>query len=58
MGERTTSFRNPADVVREKTEDKPKIYQEREERAARIEEQRKREFLERTEQEGEPNEGA
>lgn len=56
MDEHTTRFRNPADVVREKTEKKPEIYEERHERVARPEEKRKREFLEQTADEGEQGE--
>ncbi len=52
------SYRNPADLVREKTEPQPKIHEERQERAAELEEQHEAAFQETVdEQEAEQDEG-
>ncbi|MGH2544753.1 MAG: hypothetical protein ACRDIB_18330 [Ardenticatenaceae bacterium] len=40
------SYRRPADLVREKTEPDPKIHEERQERAARLDEEREEAFFE------------
>jgi hypothetical protein len=41
------SYRNPIDLVRERTEPKPEIHQEREERAAELETKKKDQFLDK-----------
>lgn len=45
------SYRRPSDLQRENTEPKPQIHEERNERAALVEEQREEQFAEEVDEE-------
>lgn len=52
-----TSYRNPADIVRQRTDDQRSLHEERRQQAAELEERSLEEFQKRSAQDEEPDAG-